>query len=176
MLLQVGFFVDRYHLAEQDQKAQEDLRDADSRFRAWLRKYADVVGQGNADHGWAAEQVPDLVNLSSGAQIQTLLFGGFQSSKDVLKVPTKPEAEAGMKPHNMKPQLATVRSLANITAWKTFNVCQLLNRAHVGCRHANSPQRTQSMGRKVRRGSYPSSSHACSEYKEPRSRETASPC
>lgn len=106
--MQEGFFVDKDHLAEQDKKAQEDLQDADRRFRTWLRKYAKVVGQGNGDHGWSPEEVPDLVNLSSGAQIQTLLFGGFQSSKDVLKTPTKAEAEAGMKPHNIKPQLATV--------------------------------------------------------------------
>ena len=110
--------MDRDHLAEQDQKAQADLRDADSRFRTWLRKYATVVGQGNADYGFTAEEVPDLVNLSSSAQIQTLLFGGFQSSKDVLKTPTKPEAEAGMKPHNIKPQLATVRSLTLLVAWR----------------------------------------------------------
>lgn len=108
-MLQIGFYVDKDHLAEQDRKAQEDLRDADGRFRTWLRKYAHVVGQGNGDHGWSAEEVPDLLNLSSGSQIQTLLFGGFQSSRDVLKTPTKAEAEAGMTPHNMKPQLATVR-------------------------------------------------------------------
>lgn len=108
VLIQVGFYVDRDHLAEQDLKAQDDLRDAERRFRSWLRRYAHVVGQGNADYGWSAEEVPDLVNLSSGAQIQTLLFGGFQSSRDVMKTPTKVEAEGGMKPHMVKPQLATV--------------------------------------------------------------------
>ena len=80
--------MDKQHLAEQDLKAQGDLRDADARFRTWLRKYAAVVGAGNEDLGWHPDDIPGLVNLSSSAQIQTLLFGGFTSAKDVLKKPT----------------------------------------------------------------------------------------
>lgn len=100
--------MDKQHLAEQDLKAQADLHDAGVRFRTWLRKYAAVIGQGNDDLGWLPDEIPDLVNLSSAAQIQTLLFGGFMSAKDVLKKPTKAEAEAGIKEHTAKPVVETV--------------------------------------------------------------------
>lgn len=111
-VVQVGFYVDKAHLAAQDLKAQADLHDAEVRFRMWLRKYSAVVGQGNEELGWQPDDIADLVNLSSSAQVQTLLFGGFASSKDVLKKPTKAEAEAGMKEHMAKPTVETVRPWA----------------------------------------------------------------
>lgn len=110
--MQEGFYVDKEHLAEQDLKAQADLHDAGVRFRTWLRKYAAVIGQGNEEQGWHPDDIPGLVNLSSSAQIQTLLFGGFTASKDVLKKPTKAEAEAGMKEHMVKPTVESVRPSA----------------------------------------------------------------
>jgi len=109
--VQEGFYVDKPHLAEQDVKAQADLHDAGVRFRTWLRKYAAVVGQGNEELGWHPDDIPGLVNLSSPSQIQTLLFGGFTAAKDVLKKPTKAEAEAGMKEHMVKPTVEIVRTL-----------------------------------------------------------------
>jgi hypothetical protein len=145
-MLQNGFYVNKAHLAEQDLRAQEDLKDADARFRSWLRKYAHVIGRGNADHGWSAEEVPDLVNLSSVAQIQTLLFGGFQSTRDVLKTPTKAEAEQGMIPHNIKPLLATVCSLAfvHIITHRVLHDSVCADSVKVWCSLASSLLKTQS--------------------------------
>lgn len=110
MHAQAGFYVDAAHLHEQDVKAQLDLKNAENRFRAWLRRYADRIGGDNVDTTVTPDEIPDLVNLSSSAQIQTLLFGGFESTKEVEKKPTKAEAEAGVACSNVKPRIEPVRS------------------------------------------------------------------
>jgi hypothetical protein len=81
----------------------------------WLRKHAAVIGQGNEDLGWEPQDIADMINLTSSTQIQTLLFGGYTSGKEVLKTPTKAEAAAGMRPHMTKPTVDIVRAHAACT-------------------------------------------------------------
>jgi hypothetical protein len=107
--VQAGFYVDGAHLREHDAKAQADLADAERRFRSWLRKRAAVVGAGAADYGLEPDDIPDLVNLSSSSQIQTLLFGGFEAASAVEKKPLKAAAAAGAKATMVKPRVDIVR-------------------------------------------------------------------
>jgi hypothetical protein len=84
--------VDSSHLAEQQIKAEAELRDADKRFRLWVAKY---VGEESAK--W--------MNLGSSTQIQTLLFGGFTSKKKVTKKATKAttKPKKGEEPAHLQP-------------------------------------------------------------------------
>jgi hypothetical protein len=107
--LQVGFYVDKEHLHKQDDIAKADLKDAEDRFRAWLRRYAAVIGDGCEEYGLHPDEIPELVNLSSSSQIQTLLFGGFRSAQDVVKKPLKAEAAKGARPSMVKPYVEIVR-------------------------------------------------------------------
>ena len=102
--------MDSQHLAEQDANAQADLRDAELRFRAWLRKFAANVGAGADEYGLEPDDIPNLVNLSSGSQIQTLLFGGFEAANAVEKKPLKAEAAKGAKAKMVKPKVDIVRA------------------------------------------------------------------
>lgn len=87
--------MDSGHLAEQQIKAEAELRDADGRFRLWVANY---VG----------EEPAALMNLGSSTQIQTLLFGGFTSTKKVSKKVTKAEKDAAAAADLAPPQATNV--------------------------------------------------------------------
>ena len=101
--------MDGGHLAAQDANAQADLRDAERRFRAWLRRHSAVIGAHAEEYGLHPDDIPELVNLSSSAQIQTLLFGGFQAAKAVERKPLKAEAAKGAVAQMVKPCVDIVR-------------------------------------------------------------------
>ena len=112
--LQSGFFVDKGHLVAQDAHAVEDLAGAERRLRRWLARYASTIGAGAEAYGLTPEDVPQLVNLSSGAQIQVLLFGGFRAEAAVERKPRKAEAAAGATPKMERPRVDTVRRRTSI--------------------------------------------------------------
>lgn len=101
--------MDGAHLAAQDGNAQADLRDAELRFRAWLRRHSAVIGAHAEEYGLHPDDIPELINLSSSAQIQTLLFGGFQAAKAVERKPLKAEAAKGAVAQMVKPSVDIVR-------------------------------------------------------------------
>jgi hypothetical protein len=113
-ILQAGIYVDKEFLQEQDQRAQKDLQDADANFRSWLQHYAHIVGKGAEEYGLKPQDIPNLVNLSSSAQILTLFFGGFQSRKMVKKKLLKAERENGTEAKPAKPQVEVVCCLATL--------------------------------------------------------------
>lgn len=123
--MQEGFYVDDEHLAAQDSNAQADLRDAERRFRSWLRRYGAVIGAGAEEYGLHPDAVPDLVNMSSSSQMQTLLFGGFTAANAVEKKPLKAEAAKGAKPKLVKPKVEIVRptDLPTACKWTSLRIC-----------------------------------------------------
>jgi hypothetical protein len=114
--VQEGFYVDETYLQEQQKEAERHLEEATSIFRGWLCRKADIIGVDAEKHNLTPEEVAGLVNFNSTTQIQTLLFGGFEGTQEVMKKPPKGKAALGAACNSVKPKVDVVRC-------STFKLC-----------------------------------------------------